>query len=222
LIRSEIAGKVDPLNAESPILVAETKRPVTSLPGRTRSQKPTLRIRPTKGWVALNIRELWQYRDLLWILVERDIKVIYKQTALGMTWVALQPLIAAIILAVIFGRVAKLPSDGAPYLLFVFLRFDCLELLFACDPAKQQQSGPRRSACFKSLLPEDAYSSFTYICRPGRFCGHAGHVVRLHGGLSSAPHPSVARRPRIAVFDRDDSYSRCSVVFRLERKVSRL
>ena len=120
MIRSEIAGKVGPLNAEAPILVAEAKPAVASLPGRARNQKPTLRIRPTKGWVALNIRELWQYRDLLWILVERDIKVIYKQTALGMTWVALQPLIAAIILAVIFGRVAKLPSDGVPYLLFVF------------------------------------------------------------------------------------------------------
>lgn len=120
MIRRTIADKVDPLNAEAPILVAKAKPAVTSLPGRARNQKPTLRIRPTKGWVALNIRELWQYRDLLWILVERDIKVIYKQTALGMTWVALQPLIAAIILAVIFGRVAKLPSDGVPYLLFVF------------------------------------------------------------------------------------------------------
>ena len=81
---------------------------------------PTLRIRPTKGWVALNLRELWSYRDLLWILVERNIKVAHKQTALGVAWVALQPLIAAIILAVIFGHVAGLPSDGAPYLLFVF------------------------------------------------------------------------------------------------------
>ena len=81
---------------------------------------PTLRIRPTKGWAALNLRELWSYRDLLWILVERNIKVIYKQTALGMAWVALQPLIAAIILAVIAGRVAKLPSDGVPHLLFIF------------------------------------------------------------------------------------------------------
>jgi lipopolysaccharide transport system permease protein len=81
---------------------------------------PTLRIRPTKGWAALNLRELWSYRDLLWILVERNIKVIYKQTALGIGWVALQPLIAAITLAVVFGRIAKLPSDGVPYLLFVF------------------------------------------------------------------------------------------------------
>lgn len=83
-------------------------------------QTPTVRIRPTKGWVAINLRELWSYRDLLWILVERDIKVRYKQTALGIVWVALQPLIAAVILAIVFGHVAKLPSDGVPYLLFVF------------------------------------------------------------------------------------------------------
>jgi lipopolysaccharide transport system permease protein len=79
-----------------------------------------LRIRPTHGWAALNLRELWSYRDLLWILVERNIKVIYKQTALGMTWIALQPLIGAGVLSIIFGRIAKLPSDGAPYPLFVF------------------------------------------------------------------------------------------------------
>jgi lipopolysaccharide transport system permease protein len=120
LIRRKIAGKVDPLKAESPILVAEATPQVTSLVANPRNQKPLLRIRPTKGWVALNIRELWQYRDLLWILVERNIRVIYKQTALGMIWVALQPLVAAIILAVIAGRVAKLPSDGAPHLLFIF------------------------------------------------------------------------------------------------------
>jgi lipopolysaccharide transport system permease protein len=120
LIRRKIADKVDPLNAESPILVAKAKPPVTSLSGRAQNQKPTLRIRPTKGWAALNVGELWRYRDLLWILVNRDIKLLYKQTALGFGWVALQPLIGANILALIFGRIAKLPSDGAPYLLFVF------------------------------------------------------------------------------------------------------
>ena len=120
MIRRKIADKVEPLNAESPILVAKAKPPVTSLPGRAQNQKPTLRIRPTKGWAALNVGELWRYRDLLWILVNRDIKLLYKQTALGFGWVALQPLIGANILALIFGRFAKLPSDGAPYLLFVF------------------------------------------------------------------------------------------------------
>jgi len=120
LIRRKIADEVDSLKAESPILVAEATPRLTSLPASPRNQKPTLRIRPTKGWAALNIGELWRYRDLLWILVNRDIKLLYKQTALGFGWVALQPLIGANILALIFGRFAKLPSDGAPYLLFVF------------------------------------------------------------------------------------------------------
>jgi lipopolysaccharide transport system permease protein len=105
---------------ESSPAIAYAEPQATPVVAPPRDLTPTLRIRPTKGWAALNLRELWNYRDLLWILVERNIKVIYKQTALGMAWVALQPLIAAIILAVIFGRVAKLPSDGAPYLLFVF------------------------------------------------------------------------------------------------------
>jgi len=108
------------LSVESSNVISAPESPAPAILSPARSQKPTLRIRPTKGWAALNVGELWRFRDLLWILVERDIKVIYKQTALGMTWVALQPLIAAIPLAVIFGRVARLPSDGAPYLLFVF------------------------------------------------------------------------------------------------------
>ena len=108
------------MNAESPIAISRPESPATAILTQARSQKPTLRIRPTKGWAALNVRELWTYRDLLWILVERDIKLVFKQTALGVVWVVLQPLIAAVIYAVIFGRVAKLPSDGAPYLLFVF------------------------------------------------------------------------------------------------------
>jgi len=108
------------VSSESSSTIAYAERQMTPVAEVDRHLTPTLRIRPTKGWAALNLRELWSYRDLLWILVERNIKVIYKQTALGMTWVALQPLIAAIILAVVFGRVAKLPSDGVPYLLFVF------------------------------------------------------------------------------------------------------
>jgi lipopolysaccharide transport system permease protein len=108
------------LNAESPIIVAGAEPPVSSVVTQPSAARPTLRIRPTKGWAALNLRELWSYRDLLWILVERNVKVIYKQTALGITWVALQPLIAAMVLAVIAGRVAKLPSDGTPHLLFIF------------------------------------------------------------------------------------------------------
>jgi lipopolysaccharide transport system permease protein len=122
LIRAKIARNIYSLNAESPITLAEAASRATSVT-QPSSAEPTLRIRPTKGWAALNLRELWSYRDLLWILVERNIKVIYKQTVLGVAWVALQPLIAAIVLAVIAGGVAKLPSDGVPHLLFVFCGF---------------------------------------------------------------------------------------------------
>jgi len=109
-----------PVSSEPSSAIAYAEPQPTAIAAVRRDSEPTLRIRPTKGWAALNIRELWNYRDLLWILVERNIKVIYKQTALGIGWVALQPLIAAVTLAVVFGRVAKLPSDGVPYLLFVF------------------------------------------------------------------------------------------------------
>jgi hypothetical protein len=81
---------------------------------------PVLRLEPSRGFLRINLRAVWEYRELLYFLVWRDIKVRYKQTALGVVWVVAQPLVAAVIFAVVFGRVAKLPSDGAPYLLFVF------------------------------------------------------------------------------------------------------
>jgi lipopolysaccharide transport system permease protein len=108
------------LNGGASILVSDARESSaqTPLTGGVQ-EKPTIRIRPSRGWAALNLRELWNYRDLLCILVERDLRLLYKQTALGITWVILQPLIAAVILTIVFGWVARLPSDGAPYLLFV-------------------------------------------------------------------------------------------------------
>lgn len=95
-----------------------------TVPGHTRQpsaqRRATVTIEPTSGWSALNLRELWTYRDLLMILAGRDVKLRYKQTGLGVTWVILQPLVAALIFTVMFGRFAKLPSDGHPYILFVF------------------------------------------------------------------------------------------------------
>ena len=77
-------------------------------------------IRPSTGWQILNVRELWHYRDLLVTLGVRDIKLRYRQTALGAIWVILQPLLAAGIFSFVFGRVAKLPSDGVPYFIFAY------------------------------------------------------------------------------------------------------
>jgi lipopolysaccharide transport system permease protein len=79
-----------------------------------------VRIKPSKGWSSLNLKELWSYRDLFWILALRDVKLRYKQTALGITWVLLQPILTSGIFALIFGLLAKLPSGDSPYLLFAF------------------------------------------------------------------------------------------------------
>jgi lipopolysaccharide transport system permease protein len=75
---------------------------------------------PTHGWLSLRLGELWHYRELLYFLPWRDIKIRYKQTALGVAWAVLQPLITMVIFSVIFGQLAKLPSDGIPYPVFSY------------------------------------------------------------------------------------------------------
>lgn len=77
-----------------------------------------LRIAPTRGWVSLELGQLWAYRELVYFLVWRDVKVRYKQTMLGVIWALLQPLVTMVIFSVIFGRLARLPSDGVPYPVF--------------------------------------------------------------------------------------------------------
>src|SRR5262249_22120367 len=76
-------------------------------------------IRPSRGWRAIDLRELWQYRELLGFLTLRDIKLRYKQTALGVAWAVLQPLLTMVVFTLFFGKLGKLPSDGKPYALFV-------------------------------------------------------------------------------------------------------
>ena len=83
--------------------------------------KPYLTIQPTAGWQAINFAELWQFRDLLTTLAQRDVKLRYRQTSLGVLWVILQPLLAAGIFSFVFGKVAKLPAPhGIPYLVFSY------------------------------------------------------------------------------------------------------
>jgi lipopolysaccharide transport system permease protein len=81
---------------------------------------PRLVIEPAGGWRLIDWRELVRYRDLLYFLVLRDIKVVYKQTILGFGWAILRPLFAMIIFSVVFGKMAKVPSDGIPYPVFSY------------------------------------------------------------------------------------------------------
>jgi lipopolysaccharide transport system permease protein len=79
-----------------------------------------LRIQPSRGWVSLQLRDLWAYRELLYFFIWRDVKVRYKQTALGAAWAVIQPLFTMLIFSLFFGRLAKIPSDGIPYPLFAY------------------------------------------------------------------------------------------------------
>ncbi|MGA2139221.1 MAG: ABC transporter permease [Verrucomicrobiia bacterium] len=77
-------------------------------------------IEPSRGWVSLQLRHLWEFRELLYFLIWRDIKVRYKQTVLGAAWAILQPLFTMVVFSLFFGRLAKVPSDGLPYPIFSF------------------------------------------------------------------------------------------------------
>ena len=81
---------------------------------------PLTTIRPSGSWVPLRLSEIWDYRELLYFLVWRDIKIRYKQTALGAAWAIIQPLLTMIVFSVFFGRLAGLPSDGVPYPVFAY------------------------------------------------------------------------------------------------------
>jgi len=87
---------------------------------RLGSELPTTVIRPSHGWVSLKLHELWEYRELLYFLTWRDIKVRYKQTVLGAAWAIIQPFFTMVVFSLFFGRLAQIPSDGIPYPIFSY------------------------------------------------------------------------------------------------------
>lgn len=80
----------------------------------------TVIIKPSKGWVPLNLKDLWAYRELVYFLTWRDIKVRYKQSVLGILWAVLKPFMSMVVYTIFFGNFAKIPSDGIPYPIFVY------------------------------------------------------------------------------------------------------
>jgi lipopolysaccharide transport system permease protein len=81
---------------------------------------PTVLIKPTRGWTSLRLGDVWKYRELLYFLVWRDVKVRYKQTALGAAWAVLQPTLTMVVFTLLFGRLANIGSDGLPYPIFAY------------------------------------------------------------------------------------------------------
>lgn len=108
--------------SEKPLGSAATEAmPVRLAKSRPALAEHTTVIRPSPGWVPLDLSELWEYRDLLYFMVWRDLKTRYRQMALGPLWIVMQPLLSMVIYSVIFGLVAKLPSDGVPYPVFSYV-----------------------------------------------------------------------------------------------------
>jgi lipopolysaccharide transport system permease protein len=87
---------------------------------RTGREDREIVIEPTHGWVSLRLGDLWEYRELIYFLMLRDIKVQYKQTILGVTWAVIQPFFSMVVFTLFFGKLAGVPSDGVPYELFSF------------------------------------------------------------------------------------------------------
>lgn len=80
----------------------------------------TVVIEPTRGWTSLRLRAVWEYRELLYFLVWRDLKVRYKQTVLGVLWIVLQPVVSMVVFSVLFGKLLNVPSGGVPYPIFAY------------------------------------------------------------------------------------------------------
>ncbi|MCL6613308.1 MAG: ABC transporter permease [Firmicutes bacterium] len=97
--------------AQQPVVVAE----LSSV-----RDTPVVHIEPSRGWISLNLRELWEYRELLYFLTWRDVKVRYKQTVLGAAWAIIQPFFTMVVFSLFFGKLAKVPSDGVPYPIFSY------------------------------------------------------------------------------------------------------
>ena len=85
-----------------------------------KSQSPVIVVKPSKGWISLNLDELWEYRELLYFLTWRNIKVRYKQTVLGAAWAIIQPFFTMVVFSLFFGKLARVPSDGIPYPIFAY------------------------------------------------------------------------------------------------------
>jgi lipopolysaccharide transport system permease protein len=95
-------------------------RPETTSPSSSDFESRPVMIRASHGWAPLSLAELWEYRELLYFLTWRDIKVRYKQTVLGAAWAVIQPFFMMVVFTIFFGRLARLPSDGFPYPVFAF------------------------------------------------------------------------------------------------------
>lgn len=138
-------------------------------PTITSPPKPYLTIRPSSGWQALNLGQIWQFRDLLLTLATRDIKLRYRQTALGAIWVILQPLLSAGILSFVFNTLAKLPTNGITPIVFTYAGTLAFTTVFSSTLTKVSNSlvGSNTQLISKVYFPRLVLPLSTIFSTPG-------------------------------------------------------
>jgi lipopolysaccharide transport system permease protein len=120
MLKSEQVLHVQRVKGVQPMAVVDKQQVAPGIPAAP-STRPTTVIAPSKGWQSLQLGELWAYRELLYFLVWRDVKVRYKQTQLGIAWALIPPIMTMLVFTVIFGNLAKIDSNGIPYPIFSFV-----------------------------------------------------------------------------------------------------
>ena len=133
-------------------------------------QHQTVTIKPVEGWEKIDFRELYQYRDLFFFLVWRDIKVLYAQTILGFSWAILNPFIQIILFSVIFGKVAKLDTDGIPYVLFSTVAIVPWTYMSASMTASSQSLVSSQGILGKIYFPRLLYPITPVLAKLVDFC----------------------------------------------------
>ncbi|HEX8145369.1 MAG TPA: ABC transporter permease [Pyrinomonadaceae bacterium] len=115
------ANALAPVSAPTaPLLNTEPSSSPQPTPQQQLPEEPLITIKPSTAWVAIDFRDLWAYRELLYLLAWRELKARYKQTIMGVAWVIMQPLMTTIIFTLFFGKLAQVPSDGIPYPVFAY------------------------------------------------------------------------------------------------------
>jgi lipopolysaccharide transport system permease protein len=117
---TETTGEADGASHRIPVYEVEGEHARTGRASYDLPEKPLVVIEPSKFWSPINFRDLWAYRELLYFLMWRDIKVRYKQTALGALWAIIQPFVTMLIFTYFFGRLARVPTEGIPYPIFFY------------------------------------------------------------------------------------------------------
>jgi lipopolysaccharide transport system permease protein len=158
-----------------------------------------MRLTPPRGWEAVNFSEIWEYRELVFFLVWRDVKVRYKRAFLGVAWAVVQPLVTMIIFTVVFGRLAGLPSEGVPYPLFT------LAALLPWQLFAGAVSGASNSLVGNSALLSKVYFPRLIVPLAGvaatlvDFCVSLGLLFGLMAWYGYVPPPTIVALPVFAL-----------------------